>query len=275
MVSIGCTSSSAIEPGDLPLPAKNIEQWDMPLDPYVPDTSFLVDYAENLLVSPCMTQAGFDWAVPWQDIHQPPSPTRNATDLRIFTRTIAAEFGYRDQGSNLRPNAAWREVAQSKQQISAAEEQALINCLEIAREALPLLDGSTQVAIAFSNDALRATQEDPRVKAAAQRWVECMRPAGVSDLPDSPFLMPTDALKHALGISSGKEPSAEEIRLAVLDADCRESSGWRETAYETEWELQLEALIENADDLERFRQTLSDHQTLVMKVIAENAPSAP
>lgn len=247
----------------------------MPLDPYLPGNPFLMDYAENLLVSPCMTEAGFHWTVPWQDIHQPPSPTRNATDLRIFTEAIAAEFGYRDQGSNLQPNDAWREVAQSKQQISAAEERALIGCLETAREALPLLDGSTAVATGFSNAALGAAQEDPNVKAAAQRWVECMKPAGMSDLPDSPFMMPTEALKRTLEMSSGSEPSAEEIELAVLDAGCRESSGWREAAYEAEWELQLEALLENADELERLRQIHSEHQALVMKVIAENAPSAP
>ncbi len=247
----------------------------MPLDQYLPSNAFLIDYAENLLVSPCMTEAGFDWPVPWQDIHQPPSPTRNATDLRIFTKAIATEFGYRDQGDNLQSNDAWREVAQSKQHISSTEEQALIECLEIAREALPLLDGSTEVAIAFSNDALRAAQEDPLVKAAAERWVECMRPAGVSDLPDSPFLMPTEGMKRTFGSSGTSEPSAEEIRLAMLDADCQESSGWREAAYEAEWELQVKTLVENADDLERFRKMHSDHQALVMKVIAENAPSAP
>ncbi|MFC4244605.1 hypothetical protein ACFOYW_14620 [Gryllotalpicola reticulitermitis] len=255
------------------LPAKNVDRWVMPLDEYIPVDDHVDDYAEALLVQPCMEAKGYSWDVPWQDVNQEAAVTRNAVDRRIFTAEVARVHGYRDLGGNNSPDDAWRAFALSD--IPDEEFDASRMCLEAARKVMPLQSGSAQLATSYAQSAYEAAQESKAVRAKAKLWRKCMEPAGISDLPDTPAKMPTDSMMSEFGINAGPTPTADEIELAVRDAGCRNESGWTKAAYNAEWKLQVAELAKNADELQAIRGETVRHRALVSKVIAEHAPKAP
>jgi hypothetical protein len=51
----------------------------------------------------------------------------------------------------------------------------------------------------------------------------------------------------------GRDVPSSEVRVASADATCRDSSGYAAALYQSEWELQAQAVADNADQLERYR----------------------
>lgn len=276
----GCSvvSTSAAE---LDLPAKNVDQWVMPLDQYAPLESDITNanYAENLLVDTCMTEAGFEWDVPWKDISAT-SETRNAAGMRLFTVALAKKWGYHAAPSSDPNRAAQLQFAKDHSQISEPTHDALLVCLGGIRKEHPILSGKTQAAFGLAGPIWEAASEDRAVLEAAAKWRACMLPAGLADLESDPKLMPSPSLleKFGFGSGDGEDPqtpkaSPEELAIATMDAECRLSSGYTQAFYDAQWDRQVKVMAENQDDLVRAAAEIAKVRADALEVITANAPS--
>jgi len=86
-----------------------------------------------------------------------------------------------------------------------------------------------------------------KLKKLVSTWKQCMKPLGLSDLPDNPVLMPGPQLSQKIGLNPGADApqsaiaaspgtvSEYERKIAVADAKCRISSGWQQAYYDADW----------------------------------------
>jgi len=267
----GCASSS--DQVSVDLPPQNISQWAMPLDRYMAVTDIAADYAENLLMTPCMRNLGYEWVVPWRDIGADHGPTWNDVDRRLFNAEIAQDWGYHTSSSTDSGLADWQEFV--SQPVSDSMAADIVTCRTEVRKDLPRLDPSTQLGSGLAASAFEGALVDDAVKAAAVQWRECMGDAGVPDLPATPSGMPSPSLSSRFDLGPDSEPSVDEILIATKDATCRESSGYLDATYQAEWELQVTALKQNVDALNGFAVQVEENKRAVLKAISENAPSRP
>ncbi|WP_345761950.1 hypothetical protein [Diaminobutyricibacter sp. McL0608] len=275
----GCAGGTGENHRKVPLPEKNLEGWVMPLDQFFETDrqSLAGDYAENLLMKPCMNDAGFEWEPPWRDLQAKGSPSVKEIGISIFNLSLAEQFGYGfgpSQDWTTIDQRAW--VARAKELWTPAWQEPWEKCLKAARKVLPL-SRNTQTANVLYSDAGEAARQRGDVKAAAAAWRKCMQPAGVPDLPEWPYGMPSQSIsdKYDIDVAQRHDPSEEEIALAVMDANCRDSSGYSKTAYDAEWEEQVKLLNEHADELVADKAASNDYWARSMKVIDEYAPSRP
>lgn len=274
-VLIALAGCSAQSNDDLGVPEKNRLNWSMPLDSYQLPATGLQEYAQNLLAKPCMEKAGYDWDVPYQDIHAGPGASYTDYGRRLFNVKLAKEFGYHSAPRNNPTDPAWEQFTESMQGISTAESDQFDECLTVANKQLRPLSAKAQVAASFANAALASAEQDPDVIKAASAWHECMLSTGIADLPADPSQMPSPALIDRFQLADHTSAAtADEKAVATQDAQCRESSGYDQKAYDAEWDQQLKLLRDNADNLERVRGEIKAEQERVLKVIAENAPAA-
>ncbi|WP_345761948.1 hypothetical protein [Diaminobutyricibacter sp. McL0608] len=261
------------------LPEKNVDRWVMPLDDYfAPDKLTAAStYAEDLIMQPCMRAEGLEWPAVWRDLEAEGSPSTNENGIWVFNLTLAQEWGYGAAPSQDWTTVDFREaVAKVKELWTPAWQEPWDKCLKAARKVLPL-SRNTQTANVLYSDAGEAARQRGDVKAAAAAWRKCMQPAGVPDLPEWPYGMPSQSIsdKYDIDVAQRHDPSEEEIALAVMDANCRDSSGYSKTAYDAEWEEQVKLLNEHADELVADKAASNDYWARSMKVIDEYAPSRP
>lgn len=281
----GCSGSggSRAAAADVQLPAKNVAQWVMPLDQYMEtDAETSADeYAEDLLIEPCLEKAGYSYPVPWMDLDAPLPVTRNTVDDRLFTVQLAQEYGYH-RAPNLDPSRAAWLAFDAMPPFGDSEMKVFDSCLKQVRKTqLPELAQSAQnLANGLANQADQKAQQNGTVKSDARKWKTCMRPAGVPDLPDDPMNeMPTSALGKQFGLDdivadpNTLKAGADEIRIATLDAQCREKTGYTQAYYDAEWDAQVQLLDKNADALKRAAAAIAKHDTLAKQVIAAHAPT--
>jgi hypothetical protein len=271
--------SSSTDAEDVPgLPEKNIDQWVMPLDQYSMSGDKASVYAEDLLIQPCMEAAGFSWNVPWRDLHGTDGPSWSAAGNRITNLDLAMKWGYHPAPATDASFGAYKAFFEEKSSIGAAEQKAFTKCLLAARKVLPLLPGSTQVANGYVVAAWEGAISEATVVAAAARWRECMIPAGIPDLPESPRYMPSPSVVQRFNITFEKstEPptvSEDEIALATQDETCSRSSLYAKTFYDAEWDRQVKLVAQNADALERVKVLMTKHDAAVAEVISSHAPN--
>lgn len=277
LVLTGCAAQSHPLP-TLPVPAKNLQNWTMPLDQYVSgqDDSITDAYAENLLIAPCLAKDGYDFPVPWRNLDALHGPSFNAAGARLFTVALASEYGYH-VAPNPDPSAQrWQEIVNSSPQMSDQEYEAFSSCLATARKTVHPLPESAEIATGYTNDAMTKAESDDQVKDKASAWKRCMRSTGVADLPDSPREMPPQSLVDRYGLAedgAAGPASEEELRIATADATCQETSGYHKALYDAEWRFQLQVMADHADDLNRAYEVLKKHRKEVAAVIADHAPS--
>ena len=271
-------TSAPSSAGTSGLPDKNIEQWVMPLDQYSIGDSKTSDYAENLLVQPCMEKAGFTWNVPWRDVSGTDGPSWNAVHIRLTNLNLAKEWGYHLAPTNDTSLRAWIAFVQEKSNIGASEETAVTKCIFAARKTLPVLPGNAQLADGYALAAWEGAQKDSAVLATASKWHECMIPAGVSDLPDNPEDMPSLSVRQRFNIKLSVSPnppvvSKPEKVMAAKDESCRLSSQYSKVFYDAEWDRQAKLVQKNADALQRVKAMLTANRAAVTEVISSHAPS--
>lgn len=214
----GC-SAATHQTQKLPLPDKNRAAWTMPLDQYVYTTDFALgsDYAENLLVSPCMERKGYSFPVPFLNLDALHGPSFNDVGARLFNLELAQQYGYH-VAPNPDPGAQeWRHIIATSPRMSDAEFAVFTECLADARKQVHLLPQSAQAASTYSNDAMSRATTDSGVVAAARAWKKCMRPTGISDLPDTPREMPSASLSRQFGLNTdGARLRSPRMRFASL-----------------------------------------------------------
>lgn len=256
----------------------------MPLDDYIPDYWHLVDYAQDLAMKPCMTSAGYQWDVPWQDVDGGNGPSMNAAQRKLFNPELAKQWGYHEAPKDDPSAPAWRIFATQASSLTQAEHDKLYSCLdEVRKKELPDLPASIQLPNSLEQAAYEAAlQASPTLK-AAEKWEECMQPAGVSDLPGSPDQMPSQSLRTQFGLNDvntdptdfAPKVSTAELRIAQADAQCREESGWAKAVYNAEWERQVATLSQNADSLSAIKRQITSYHKKVLKVVNAHAPVKP
>ena len=264
----------------------------LPLDGYtvtVPDVE-TESYVENLLSERCMETQNRDREVGAGHVAGSlPVATRSSGGTQPFDTPIARKYGYHEP-SMYPPDVAAAAPKLNSGPLSVGDQAAWDGCLTSARRTLPLA-GYSQIASRLAMEAMVAAGAEPDVQHAAGRWRECMAPLGLSDLPAMPDgpsgeRMPSASPAELFGLNDGgdrppgeaatsddipapKSPGAAEIKLAVADAACRESSGCAKALYLAQWKHQSETLIKHADELARERRLITDDLAASRKVIAE------
>ncbi|MBD3941760.1 hypothetical protein IF188_08655 [Microbacterium sp. NEAU-LLC] len=275
LTSTACAAEpeSPIEP-----PPQNRSEWTMPLDEFVSNDAHLRDYAEALLERDCYAEHGIEWLVPWQPTDVGAGPSFSAGEHRLFTSTLATEFGYHTAPNTYNGVSEWREfVARASEIANTTPDFGSImdDCQARSRKALPTpsneaLYYATEAALTLSAQA----ETDEAVAQPGKEWAACMSSKGYDGVPTNPLEWPSDALEEQWQVGiPGSTPAPDEIAMATADADCAESSGWSEAFYQANWSRQIDFIAENADRLVRIRSELKDDKRRLLRAVAENAPT--
>lgn len=260
---------------------QNESQWTMPLDEFKIFNPTLSNYAEQLLIAKCLEVQGYEWPVPWQDTEFPLPETTNRTAMRIFNTEIAKRFGYHHAPPpNLADAVAWSEFSAFANSYSPDEgfRTRFLACGEDARheQTLDGADGLNYIA-SLEIQAQDQIASNEAIREATLKWKSCLSEFVSFDLPNDPWSeMPTSEMaeKYSIyGPNATREASAEEISIAMADADCRVTSGYSSARYQAEWDAQLLLVKANRDKLDRIRNDAVAHTAELKNVIAENAPS--
>ena len=273
----GCSAAATHTATSSGLPAKNINQWVLPLDSYVVGNTKNSDYAQGLLVEPCMEKAGYTWNVPYRDTSATDGPSWNSAERRLFNPAIAQKWGFHLAPSPDTTLEALKSFIASANAVGPAESAAVTKCVVDSRKELPVLSGAAQLGSSYASQAYDGALTDAAVKAGASKWRTCMAPAGVSDLPNTPeeFPSPSVVAKFNIKLELSHTPpsvSPAEIKLATFEANCEVTSGYQAALYKAEWDRQVTLMNKNADDLQRAKSQLDKHNTQIVKVISTHAP---
>ena len=267
---VGCASQP--EKLQVDLPAKNVAAGIMPLDEYQypAGEDIKAAYARALLMQPCLNEKGFVQKVPFVDIG-----TLNKSERNPFDEKRAGEFGYHSNGVVNNRNSAWASYAYRT--LKPGEQAALDGCNSKLSTSLPNAPVQTSnFASGLAAAAFDSSLRKSAVVAAESKWRSCMANAGVPDLPRGPMEMPSKSVASKFGLDKPESAAArvvsnEEKKLALRDAQCRQSSGFTKAQYDAEWSAQVEALKKNADALVAAKKEFADFDRRVTTIITQNA----
>ncbi len=238
----------------------------LPADPYRLPDDRLQTYAENLYIANCMKQSGYEYPVQTYDWNDPATPLESPSGYNgRFTVAKAQAYGYHRAPSKRREE--WLKVVEQKNQLlkDPAADKIFMACSEKLRssgvfKASDKLGGGVAP---YVDDVSKL----PAVRAAAQRWRKCMAPQGIADLPEEPQIAPSVATKFGLVDGGDSAVSAEEIKLAVADAKCREQSGYEQLVYDLQWVGQEQILARDPNywqaRLKLVRQATNEYKTYI------------
>jgi hypothetical protein len=258
----------------------------MPLDEFQVGVGELDNYAEQLLVQPCLEAAGYSWPVPWQDVDELVSETSNEAGRRLFNIDIAQKWGYRIASVETESSRLWAEFIEKTAALNADDNFNSVfgSCIDEVRVEYPLIDMDDRMFVrSLALQSERDADLAPEVVESEVRWRECMESLGLGELPNSPVEMPTAEIAQSLGIvapgskdgegGSQPGPSDREIEVAVADARCAQESGYDQARYDAQWDTQEAVVDQNRTELDRIRANVETRQADVMQIIAENAPA--
>jgi len=274
----GCSAGKGSAEG---APAKNLEQWALPLDQYAAiQTTALRDYAENLMVARCLSNQGVEWPVPWRPLDAPAvSASYSTGGARLFDENIATKYGYHRIPIVYEGKAEVRKASDAINALAQRDpsiDEKSNACLEEARKTIPVppvedYNYATVSAVAIDDASLR----DATVLAATRKWRDCINRAGLGGLADSPQDMPGDAKSDEWRLGEPSDPvpiSPEEIRTATADAKCRTSSHWSQALYDADYTAQVAFVKKNADKLNRIRDELAKDKERLLAAATKYAP---
>jgi hypothetical protein len=257
---------------------ENQQQWAMPLDEFAVPSTDLGNYAEQLLLGKCLSAKGYRWDVPWQNTDFKPPANFNRVGIKLFNADTARKWGYglappADKDSSDR----WTKFTQFADTYDpdASFKDEFLSCLKKVRDPETLRDADQlDYVMSLKIQATDVAKADPAVRKSARKWKRCISAQYSIDFPDIPQEMPTAALaeQFALSGSTRAVPSAEEIEVAVADANCQVSSGYAAARYKAEWAAETQLLEADRDKLERIRAEATAHRKELLTVVAANAP---
>ncbi|MGU3411085.1 hypothetical protein ACLBWP_13315 [Microbacterium sp. M1A1_1b] len=288
------------EPADVaiaPTTDRDPGAWTMPLDGYVQPGWDKQDYAENLVIQPCLRATGIDFPVPWatiagleasSDAEETPD-SGNTSPALSWSRPLDAERagtrGYHapdTTGANRDGIKSWGEDPKRNAAFAAAPQQAVTRCFHQGYRTLGTQDenGGDQQASTTAKRltylAAMAARQDGAVVAAAAKWRTCMAPADVADLPEAPSGMPTRSMRNDYGTDIASTPVQDgEVRIAKQDVACQDSSGYRSALYDAEWNRLLHVTATDAADLRKAGADQPSVDRRLDQVIRRLAPKAP
>ena len=295
----GAVLHSLPEPADhavRPTVGRDLDGWSMPLDGYAEPGWSETGYAVDLLVQPCLADAGIDFPVPWattaglraRSVATETAERGNPSPALAWSRPLsadaAAELGYHPasaDGANASGLRDWGEAPERAAAFTAADPATVDRCFRAARhelgmEAGPYAQSASVTAKRLTFLAADQARHDPLVVSAAARWRDCLAPDAPSALPEDPHGMPTGAMRQAFGISGLALPVTEaETTLAEQDVACQQSSGYREALYDAQWSRLLQVTATDAAVLDAAEPDQVAVAERVAATIERLAPEAP
>ncbi|MDP4334358.1 hypothetical protein Q7F20_13340 [Curtobacterium sp. A7_M15] len=301
LVGLGAGVVHALpEPADRaiePTVERSVGTWAMPLDGWVQPGSEKAAYAEDLVVQPCLREAGIDFPPPWATVDgleaasdAAETPERgNPAPALSWTRPLdedtARTSGYHapsTAGANRDGRRAWGEDPERNAAFADAAQSAVTRCFRQAERTVGTddPDGSVQRASMTAKRltflAGTAAREDETVVAAAARWHTCMADADVPDLPRAPSEMPSQSMKMDYGTNLASTPVQDaEIAVAERDVSCQHSSGYRDALYDAEWRRLSHVTATDAAVLHAAEPDQRDVERHLDEVIRDQAPESP
>jgi hypothetical protein len=261
--------------------------WSLPLDPYQRPLVDVIASAQDVFIQDCMRSSGIRWEVAPTEREAAVGESWNLVGRKLFSVELASEYGYGNSSQIARSVAVQRASSEAESANRSLPESAhavFDQCLADSREMTNEAAGrdSYELAEQLAGVAYGDAKADDDVEEAASRWRGCLTEAGVPDLPRSPDQMPPDSIAGLRasnvdgGDASGEDElvPAEEIRVAVADAACRESVGYASALYEAEWRAQSEALAARADDLSRYKQQIDGERARAEAYLTDHTADA-
>jgi hypothetical protein len=255
-VLAGCSGNQENE-----VPTPQLVQLTLPFDAYKwnPREQGTYELARRRLVGVCVTAQGLAFTMPSNaELRALPDYYDNSRRYGIVGQDVAARFGY-----HLPTDAAGqrrsRDIDQWNKTVDSAQEAAIYGdggCYEQADrqlgQAVPAAD--VDWLTTRSAESLATAKKADDVVQATTAWRACMAADGF-DYPS-----PTDSLGDPRWNIATGEVSADEVRVAVTDARCKESSGLLHTLQTTETAWQRQVI---ADNPERFRAIADQKQAML------------
>ena len=211
----------------------------------------LVNEAVAFLIGDCVKAAGYTMR-PWGG-HR---TMLQEETYGQWSRGLAAKNGT-ERVVRLIPGLAERH----EHQVNAADDEAATQCSQSVDRAgfpelLAGLGGDTSIQQRIHQTAQVLTERDPEYLRYREAWKACVASKGLT-------------VVGTWGIASGASKE-DDIRVALLDIECKESSGGARTPYDIlaqyqaaqmkDHQAELNALAEQkAAAVERARQVLRDH----------------
>lgn len=242
----------------------------LPTDPYRFTHPDLYGYAVDVFVAQCMVERGlepspimeYDWNAPAEQAFR--------SRARVKTPAEAQESGY-----HLVVSADRARVEEMQRFVSSQSPEWSRNfdeCSQSIRDE-ELFSSRVDDDLPFSE----GLEENAALKDAMARWRECMAPLGVPDLPEdrpgpAPSVMARFGLDGAdnLNATDLSSVSAEEIQIAVKDAQCNEESGYDRLAYGLVWAGRDQYVKEHADELAARREQILKSEEALKAYIEAN-----
>lgn len=250
----------------------NILAWHVPLDDYAVNQNDDT-VANALLYNNCMASHGYtDRSPDGGDIQ---SPVRNGTSWRLFNVPIAERYGYHATSVPI-PERLPISRAMSSREVAQSGA-----CSGASRAELKENHDLANAVSGLAWEADDQAQADAKVKAAVERWRNCVLPLGIPDLPEFPSNAATKSQRIRFGLSVGPPQegkplppigtaSAAEIKEAVFDAKCRDSSGFSEAYYQATVNYQFALMAKHQDLLARAMAAKQATEAAIAKVLKAN-----
>lgn len=232
------------------LPEPNLELWTLPSESYDPPSPFLMDYARDVLATSCWKEHGLDIPIRRYNPQAPHPVTRSESNYPLLSVKSAQKFGYQ---LDLDPRVDWESRRKLWDVMGALSDEQFAAFEECATAADKELGFDQAISWGLSSpEDIVLTDE---MKTASQQWRECMSPLGIADLSGdaTPVMMPTAGAELLFGRGGTQdvpsweqiEPSDEEVKIAVHDAECQEAANWRELFYQATWDYEVQIIIDN------------------------------
>ncbi|WP_194949386.1 hypothetical protein [Actinomyces trachealis] len=218
-----------------------------------------------------MKGSGYEFEPLVYDWNEPRSPISNHVGRRLFNEQIASQYGY-----HTGPASPYKLKMRAQLDSFAAQSQRWVeqwdSCSAQVFAEEPFSSMYSSSGVYFTSNVT-----NDEVEQAVGKWRECMAPLGVSDLPDSPEDMPSDSLAQKFGLDAADpvngiestSVSGEEIKTAIHDARCQQSSGYRQAYYQAEWDSDQAIVSGNKDALEARRQQVQTNTEELKKIITD------
>lgn len=241
-------------------------RYSLPSDSFQPPDLMLRAAAIQKVMSECQHKKGIQMPVTIYNFDAPLMETRTDGDHRVFTVEIAQKYGYREP---LNPRIDWESSKKKDEFIKGMTEEENRISEECYKEVQETLQEPKEEMSEEKEGALPYWQwgsfvspdlQKPELQKTIQAWRECMAPLGIPDLEETPsFGPPSQTLAEKWGYHNDTPPweaplpSEEEVRIAVADAQCQETSGYQDAYWEEYKRIDQEFVDEHRNVLERMK----------------------
>lgn len=255
---------------------KNIDRWAMPLDSFEANLGDKSSIAYGLVIRRCLAQSDISYPLPADADYSSETATQNTWERPLFTVELAQAWGYTKDLDI--PQAELETFRAEAEAAYASVPETFTECQNQASLAVRFDDaGLTVNGRGLGGVAYEDALADAEVVRAADEWRECMAPLGIPDLPDRPEHMPTESMLTRFGMPTSMDsgpgefpPSADQLAIAVTDAECRASSGYTESLYNAEWDHEIAIVAENLTALQRNHVAFDAWDRQLDEIIAQN-----